>query len=182
MKSQEDRPFKHRAMQIHILDTVYYIPLPEPSQNGIKKQSKAHKKNKILISIGEMIPLFPLPQVVASQKLNVSLSTLKRRFSELEMDKWPANYTIDEFQFGRRNTVAVRSQFHRVNTKLLKKNSGYYCMYKEPTMEQKGYLGTLLNEYDTADEKHIDPMTRSILREAFLENTQKKEDHSPSTG
>jgi len=175
------------------------------STNGIKKKKRKTKKNKIIIPMRDMIRLFSMPQQVAARKLNVSISTLKRRFYELDLPKWPANHTLQEFCLGEMNSEAVKCTYHSssssnnnnssntrsnspVNSGMsttnhntlsssdnslhLKQNASYYSLYKEPTDEEKKSLGTVLNMYDTMDEKYIDPMTMTILKEAFLENTE----------
>jgi len=178
------------------------------SQNkGImkKKKKRKTKKNKIIIPMRDMIRLFSMPQQVAARKLNVSISTLKRRFYELDLPKWPANHTLQEFCLGEMNSEAVKCTYHSssssnnnnssntrsnspVNSGMsttnhntlsssdnslhLKQNASYYSLYREPTDEEKKSLGTVLNMYDTMDEKYIDPMTMTILKEAFLENTE----------
>jgi hypothetical protein len=139
------------------------------SNNGATKKRKV-KKNKILIPVQDMIRLFSMPQPIAAVKLNVSISTLKRRFYELEMEKWPANHTLEEFHLGPKNPVAMSSNYHNSHPHhqdFFKKNAGFYSLYKEPNSEEKMEVGTLLNAHDTADEKHIDPMTSTILNEAF---------------
>jgi hypothetical protein len=149
-------------------------PSNATSTAGIQKKKRKTKKNKIIIPMKDMIRLFSLPQTVAAKKLNVSISTLKRRFYELEMPKWPANHTLQEFNLGDMNPVAANSEYHKefVNSSItLKQNAHYYLLYKEPTSQEKADMGTIMNLYDTAHEKDIDPMTLAILHEAFNENT-----------
>jgi len=151
-------------------------------QQGIKKKRKT-KKNKIIIPMKDMIRLFSMPQPVAAKKLNVSISTLKRRFYELDISRWPSNHTLQEFNLGEMNAVAMKGLFHRTgaaadlihSSQSLKQNASYYSLYKEPSADEKKEMGTLLNLYNTVDSKHIDPMTEIILREAFLENTDASE-------
>lgn len=143
-----------------------------PVDGAIKKKKRKTKKNKIIIPMKDMIRLFSMPQPVAARKLNVSISTLKRRFYELDMPRWPANHSLQDFCFGDMNPLVKKN----VGTKnpgnhILKQSASYYSLYKEPTNEEKLSIATLLNLYDTYDEKHVDPMTAVILREAFLENT-----------
>lgn len=145
-----------------------------------------------------------MPQQVAAKKLNVSISTLKRRFYELDLPKWPANYALQEFCFGEVNSEAMKSSFHHHQPQNnnsnnsssesqgtttttsrshspsidaaacihLKQNASYYSLYREPRPEEKTRIGTIINMYDTLDAKFIDPMTSTILREAFMENTE----------
>jgi hypothetical protein len=146
---------------------------------GIVKKKRKTKKNKIIIPMKDMIRLFSMPQPVAAKKLNVSISTLKRRFYELDITRWPSNHTLQEFNLGDMNSVAMKSPFHRTGTtadlilsaSALKQNASYYSLYKEASSDEKKDIGTLLNLYNTSDCRHIDPMTSVILREAFLENT-----------
>ena len=164
-------------MKIQILGNIYLLPIEPVGKDqhksgapaaGISK--KKPKKNKILISSSTMVPYLAFPQPIAAKKLNVSLSTLKRRFSEVcSSEKWPANQCLSEFNFGERNRVAAQFGFHSGNSKL-KLSMGFYTTYKDATMEQKSQLGTLLNEYNTKDEVHLDPMTISILYEAFKQH------------
>ena len=175
-----------------------YPPSPpsSPSKNektsgvdGIKKKKRKTKKNKIIIPMKDMIRLFSMPQPVAARKLNVSISTLKRRFYELDITRWPSNHTLQEFNLGEMNSIAMKSSYHRTgsnadlihSSQALKQNASYYSMYKEATQTEKQEMGALLNLYDTADEKHIDPMTAVILKEAFLENTDFASDDDSSS-
>lgn len=153
-----------------------------PVEGVIKKKRKT-KKNKIIIPMKDMIRLFSMPQPVAARKLNVSISTLKRRFYELDMPRWPANHTLQDFCFGGMNPLVKKSAgASNVGNHILRQNASYYSLYKEPTDEKKLSIATLLNLYDTYDEKHVDPMTAVILKEAFLENTDAASDNvnSPS--
>jgi hypothetical protein len=177
----------------HSPTTTSHTPSPPPQQQstknnnnnkkattegGIKKKRKT-KKNKIIIPMRDMIRLFSMPQPVAAKKLNVSISTLKRRFYELDITRWPSNHTLQEFNLGEMNPLAMQSVYHRtgatadliLSASALKQSASYYSLYKEASGEEKKQVGTLLNLYNTSDAKHIDPMTAVILREAFLENT-----------
>jgi len=63
-------------------------------------------RNTIQISRSDMEKYFNCPQRLAAQKLGVSMSTLKRRFYQLKMGRWPCQLTQD-----RRR----RSVWHLVN-------------------------------------------------------------------
>jgi hypothetical protein len=151
--------------------------------SSIKKKRKT-KKNKIIISMNDMLRIFPLPQTIAAKKLGVSISTLKRRFYELDMIRWPANYCLHEFNFARMNPAAISSKYYATGSAsdlirssiITRQNACFYSLYKESTVEEKMSLGTLLNLFDTANEKYIDPMTEVILKKAFLENTDQSEE------
>ncbi|KAL0480433.1 hypothetical protein AKO1_011060 [Acrasis kona] len=49
------------------------------------------KSRKLQVSTKQLAECMHLPQTVACKELNISLSTLKRRFYELGIGKWNAN-------------------------------------------------------------------------------------------
>jgi len=63
-------------------------------------------RNKIQITREEMSKYFHCPQRLAAQKLGVSLSTLKRRFYQLDIGRWPYQLTQDNRK---------RSVWHMIN-------------------------------------------------------------------
>ncbi|KAL9654057.1 hypothetical protein ABK040_011601 [Willaertia magna] len=71
------------------------------SQNSAKiaksstTKTPGKKKVKINIPTSDIIRVMMLPQVIAAQKLDVSLSTLKRRFYELGIGRWPGLQQIE---------------------------------------------------------------------------------------
>jgi hypothetical protein len=173
VKQESDMPI---YQQHHYHPEAIWRTNPSITHNGKRGILKRKpKKNKILIPTSDMIRLFSLPQTTAAQKLNVSISTLKRRFTELDMDgKWPANTSLDEFHLGKPNAIAIKSQFHSTRSK--KRACNFYSLYREPTAEQKLQVGTLLNERDTMDPRYIDPMTSTILNEAFKNGIEEEEE------
>jgi hypothetical protein len=60
--------------------------------SGIQKP----KKNKIKIPMHDIIRYLTLPQPTAAEKLGVSISTLKRRYYELNLGRWPINSSNGE--------------------------------------------------------------------------------------
>ena len=138
------------------------------------------KKNKIRIPLSEMIRYFAMPQHVAAKKLNVSVSTLKRRFYELCIHRWPSHYMIHDHHQYTVNLAALNSFFYRRGTgakviqsssATIRSNSPHYMSSgSEPEVCEKGDVGTILNLFDTEDEKFIDPMTSCILSHAFAQH------------
>ncbi len=138
------------------------------------------KKNKIRIPLSEMIRYFAMPQHIAAKKLNVSVSTLKRRFYELCIHRWPSHYMIHDHHQYTVNLAALNSLFYRCGTgaKVIQSSSAtirsnsphYLASGSEPEVCEKGDVGTILNLFDTEDEKFIDPMTSCILAHAFAQH------------
>jgi hypothetical protein len=172
---------------------AYYMPASATSSTNnknnkkIQKKKRKTKKNKIIIPMGDMIRLLTLPQPIAAQKLKVSVSTLKRRYYELELGRWPANCFQDEVSFdSNANDVALKSTFHQESLSASEDQlpASVYAisLYKEPTLRQKEHLGTLLNLFNIQDSKYLDQMTTTVLSCAFSQNiTKESSDDSEST-
>ena len=113
----------------------------------ISKSSKLCKKSKISISVSDLIRVMPLPQTVAAQKLGVSLSTLKRRFYELGMGRWPGLATSCTQQHF---TDHISEESHD--------------SYTDSSV--KGSLSYVLNGSDI-DSTHLDQITLAVLNFTF---------------
>ncbi len=83
--------------------------------SNVAIRKRKTKKNKIIIPFRDMIRLLTLPQPIAAKKLKISVSTLKRRYYELDMSRWPANYLLqdDVNCEPMPNPVALQSSFHQ---------------------------------------------------------------------
>lgn len=83
--------------------------------SNVAIRKRKTKKNKIIIPFRDMIRLLTLPQPIAAKKLKISVSTLKRRYYELDMGRWPANYLLqdDVNCEPMPNPVALQSSFHQ---------------------------------------------------------------------
>ncbi|KAG2382289.1 hypothetical protein C9374_005491 [Naegleria lovaniensis] len=103
---------------------------------------KSKKKSKINIPVFELIRVMALPQTSAAQVLGVSLSTLKRRYYELGIGRWPGQIAND--------------------TKEIEKAT-------ETSPEEKVKLSFLLNGEDI-DARQIDQITWSILNFTFKQS------------
>lgn len=118
------------------------------------KKSKSNKtqhdkKNKIKIPICHIISLMTIPQRIAADLLGVSISTLKRRYYELEIGRWPVNSgnSIDEENVHE----------YRKNQIVRQLNPSLY---------------DIINEKDY-DANYIDPVTTKVLNCAFKQYTSK---------
>jgi hypothetical protein len=63
---------------------------PENTRN---KEVKRPRSSKIKIPLHDIIRCMTIPQPKAALKLKCSLSTLKRRYYELDFGRWPVNET-----------------------------------------------------------------------------------------
>lgn len=102
-------------------------------------KSPARKTTKIRLPIHNIIRTMTMPQPMAAKKLGVSISTLKRRYYELKMGRWPVSNI----------------------------NSTLYFEEEEVKCEHKPKLGTILNKFDLEDQKAIDTITEAVLMIAF---------------
>ncbi|KAL9653876.1 hypothetical protein ABK040_012936 [Willaertia magna] len=59
------------------------------TSSASRLSSKKRRRNYVGIDLDTMKPYFHLPQREAAKKLGISLSTLKRRYYELNLGKWP---------------------------------------------------------------------------------------------
>jgi len=80
--------------------------IPVSCSRAIDPSKPTSFRNTIQIPRSDMQKYFNCPQRLAAQKLGVSMSTLKRRFYQLKMGRWPCQLTHD-----RRR----RSVWHLVN-------------------------------------------------------------------
>ncbi|KAG2382275.1 hypothetical protein C9374_005477 [Naegleria lovaniensis] len=129
------------------------------SNNSIQKKRKT-KRNKIDIPLNELIRFMTLPQSVAAKKLNVSLSTLKRRYYEL----------VSEFE-GSKDTKAkwpsMPTNYHELSS----------TSEEAIPTEQKGSLQYILNRYDAHDNTFVDSLSMTVLNFSFKQNlTQSSND------
>ncbi|KAF0981106.1 hypothetical protein FDP41_012894 [Naegleria fowleri] len=122
------------------------------SNNSIRKQRKT-KRNKIDIPLNELIRFMTLPQSVAAKKLNVSLSTLKRRYYEL----------VSEFE-GSKDTKAkwpsMPTNYHELSS----------TSEEAIPPEQKGSLQYILNRYDAHDNTFVDSLSMTVLNFSFKQH------------
>ncbi|KAL9657124.1 hypothetical protein ABK040_002749 [Willaertia magna] len=124
--------------------------------NKITKKKRKTKKNKILISTPDLIRCMVLPQTLAAKKLNVSLSTLKRRYYELGIGRWPSMQTTNE--------EILENHSNIVN----------YVNKTDATSEEKLSLSFLLNKKNV-ETTMIDNVSAVILKVAF---SQQQSDES----
>ncbi|EFC42301.1 hypothetical protein NAEGRDRAFT_80437 [Naegleria gruberi] len=123
--------------------------------NGIKKKRKT-KKNKIIIATSELVRCMTLPQTVAAKKLKVSLSTLKRRFYELSVGRWPS--------IAPTNEPGSSS----------KTEEDMYVESTDATPEQKLSLSFIMNKKECPESSVIDNLSMVILKVAFTLNTNEE--------
>ncbi|KAL0476930.1 RKD2 [Acrasis kona] len=108
-------------------------------------KSKATSKGKIELSIPDIIRCMTFPQPIAAIMLDVSVSTLKRRFYELQCGRWPIHSNNSEHgieYLGSQNILA----------------------------EDKARIRTITNDKNV-DEKNLDYLTCRVLQCAFANNT-----------
>ena len=126
------------------------------SESAIQKKRKT-KRNKIDIPLNDLIRYMTLPQSVAAKKLNVSLSTLKRRYYELVMEldgnvnsskiKWPS----------------MPTNYHEMAS----------VTEDVVSAEQKGSLKYILNRYDAHDNTFVDSLSMTVLNFSFKQHSEK---------
>nr|CAG4711720.1 unnamed protein product [Naegleria fowleri] len=115
---------------------------PPPTRISKYACQKSKKKSKINIPVFELIRVMALPQTSAAQVLGVSLSTLKRRYYELGIGRWPGQIAN--------------------NPKEIEKAT-------ESSPEKKVQLSFLLNGEDV-EARQIDQITWSILNFTFKQS------------
>lgn len=129
------------------------------SKNGIQKKRKT-KRNKIDIPLNDLIRYMTLPQSVAAKKLNVSLSTLKRRYYELVMEIEGQNLS--------KNSTKAKWPSMPTNYHELSGNSE-----EQTPSEQKASLKYILNRYDAHDNTFVDTLSMTVLNFSFKQNAEK---------
>ncbi|KAL9647134.1 hypothetical protein ABK040_004850 [Willaertia magna] len=128
-------------------------PKREKLSGGVEKKKRKKAKNRIEIPVHDLIRVMNLPQTEAATKLHVSLSTLKRRFYELGMGRWPANLLTHS---GNNNNSHSSSP-----------------IIHEPCTDKRS-LNFLLNEKEE-DSNYIDVVSLMILNLSFKQHiTQEK--------
>ena len=73
------------------------------------------KKNKIYIPLHEIIRYMCIRQDIAAEKLGVSISTLKRRYYELRVGRWPVDSScemIDDSSMDRTKISTLLNETH----------------------------------------------------------------------
>ncbi|KAG2379419.1 hypothetical protein C9374_006536 [Naegleria lovaniensis] len=130
--------------------------------SGIVKKKRKTKKNKIIIATSELVRCMNLPQTVAAKKLKVSLSTLKRRFYELGIGRWPA------VQGATTTTTSPSANVEEVNA-MTTDLSYVNCGDVEP--QQKLSLSFIMHKKDFAEPSVVDNLSMVILKVAFTLNT-----------
>lgn len=117
---------------------------PSVIKNPPKKYQKV--KKEIKIPVHDILRVMAYPQPIAAKILNVSISTLKRRYYKLNFGRWPINSaSFDDEQKLEMNI------FSKKNLKdSLKDNS----------------ISSIINSQDQ-DEAYIDDITQKILKCVF---------------
>ena len=134
--------------------------------NGIVKKKRKTKKNKIIIATSELVRCMILPQTVAAKKLKVSLSTLKRRFYELGIGRWPAVQPASHDKNGQST--------HQHSDDDVSYSSMSYVDSTDATPEQKLDLTFILHKKDTVEPSVVDNLSMTILKLAFTLNTSEE--------
>ncbi|KAL9652609.1 hypothetical protein ABK040_015572 [Willaertia magna] len=135
------------------------IKRQKEEQQGITKKRKEYRKknkNKIEIPIHDIIRVLNLSQAEAATKLKVSLSTLKRRYYELDMGRWPANILT------HCNGHTHQSNYN-TQTSQLTPDSSNNCK------TDKCSLKYLLNEKEV-DSNYIDVVSLIVLNLSFKQH------------
>lgn len=109
------------------------------SKKGITKKAKA---NKIKIPVHDIIRYMTIPQPMAAEQLGVSISTLKRRYYELDWGRWPINSANGD------------------------ENGEGFLTSKSLSSAEKLKIANIVNEKDV-DEATVDPLTMKILQCVF---------------
>lgn len=104
-----------------------------------ERKSIKSNKNRKDISICDIIRYMTIRQDIAADKLGISVSTLKRRYYELDVGRWPVNSTYD--------------------------NKWIYCT--ECTTHNKGDILHILNTRCNHAAEKVDTLTLKILSVAF---------------
>jgi hypothetical protein len=117
-------------------------------QNNDKRWGfvKANERARFTISRQEILGVTHLSQPEAAKQLGISLSTLKRKFYEYELGRWPISNRSTPSQDGNSQMGNFHSLFR----------------HHLP-------IAALINEKDQA-EKFIDSQTQLILNNAFKKN------------
>jgi len=96
-----------------------------------------------------MIRVMTLPQHTAAKTLGVSLSTLKRRFYEIGLGRWPGNL-ID-----KKNRDSCSEE-----------DDAASCKEMTITPEKKTCISFLVNKTNQ-DERYLDGVTMMVLHASF---------------
>jgi hypothetical protein len=107
-----------------------------------KSTTKKTKSNKIKIPVYDIIRHMTIPQPMAAEQLGVSISTLKRRYYELDWGRWPINSANGD------------------------ENEKEFIASKNLSSQDKLKIENIINERNT-DEAIIDPLTMKILNCTF---------------
>ncbi len=116
-----------------------HIQVKTCKRKYIKSNSFKREIPKRNISKVDIIRTMALPQKVAARLLNVSLSTLKRRYYELGWGRWPINSGNSEQANKFINTISLK----------------------------KDKISDILNESEIENVTEIEPLTMKILKCAF---------------
>jgi hypothetical protein len=104
------------------------------------------KKNKISIPVHDIVRLLTVPQPIAAKALNVSVSTLKRRYYELSWGRWPAN---------------------QMDALSLEESANRFEQEREMDPTQKARITHVTNLYNTHSCTALDSLTYKVLQCAF---------------
>lgn len=126
-------------------------------ESGIQKKRKT-KRNKIDIPLNDLIRYMTLPQSVAAKKLNVSLSTLKRRYYELVMELEGSNVNSNKIKW-----PSMPTNYHEMAS----------VTEEVVPAEQKTSLKYILNRYDAHDNTFVDTLSMTVLNFSFKQNSEK---------
>jgi hypothetical protein len=118
---------------------------PSLVTNKNKIQKKKSKANKIKIPFHDIVRFLNVPQNIVAEKLGCSISTLKRRYYELQCgQRWPIN--------------SANSDTGKEFLESLKLSN-----------EEKSKIKTILNQHEVESD-FVDPLTMKVLQCAFVQN------------
>jgi hypothetical protein len=129
------------------LDDNEYSPKRKVSKKEsiIFNGAPTSKKNKIAIPVHDIVRLLTVPQPVAAKALNVSVSTLKRRFYELSWGRWPC----------------------QVDASTLEESTNRYEQERSMSSAEKAKIVHVTHQYNTHSCTSLDSITYKVLQCAF---------------
>ncbi|KAG2373422.1 hypothetical protein C9374_012161 [Naegleria lovaniensis] len=144
-------------------------PNTNSSSSGIKKQHKSNtlsqkgsSKSKISLSASDLIRVMALPQSMAAKELGVSLSTLKRRFYDLKMGRWPGLANPTGFSHYCSSLASDSSSVHS-NDALSSSSANH---------SRKAELSYIMNPTNL-EESYLDQIALAVLNISFKQNVCK---------
>ncbi|KAF0974633.1 hypothetical protein FDP41_006107 [Naegleria fowleri] len=139
---------------------------PSNLYHGIKKQHKTSKvsssyssKSKISLKASDLIRVMALPQSMAAKELGVSLSTLKRRFYDLKMGRWP----------GLANPTGYSHYCSSLTSDSTSVNSNDSS---SSNLSRKAELSYIMNPTNL-DESYLDQIALAVLNISFKQHVFK---------